>query len=613
MRILLINTTRFGDTLQMQPLIHVLRNQGHELAYVCLESFVEVAQLLDGLDHAFPIPGSYLLRNLSEKDGKEWYKSLQGVEDFAKTIHRHFDPQKIINLIPTPLARLLALRIQIQSQKKEANNSHTVEIVGFTLHEKGYKNNTNAWASYMEAVTRNRVSSPYNLSDLFTLLASESLLSQGAQNPRILPLDTKILEEGKALCRNLLLVGDKREHDLVHNIPQQSLKIESKDNEKVVPARQYIAFQLGASDAKRQWDVEHFVALSHILVEKGYIPILVGSAKEDALADKFFSLGGIAKNALGKTSIHLLAGLMSHCSLLITNDTGTMHLAAALEIPIIALFLATAQAWDTGAVSTDACFIEPNLDCHPCDFKIECPHNYKCRKAIPAHIVGELAIKRLSAGKWQQAFSEHTRIWKSIRDELGFLSLEALDILDKNPRYALYQMQRIVYKAIIDALQIAEGIDLRHIVKLDKNEKTSDNSYRSQVGLVVNRKLDVERVLNFYKPDFSLIQLEYINYEEKEHLQEVLSRLMEFFFLLSQQGKLIRQMPKMSQSFLLTNERIIASLKSIPYLVPLSYMWEYGMEKYGDDLDNFDTFARVIQVIIEAWLKELEANKAKMI
>ncbi len=586
MRILLINTTRFGDTLQMQPLIHALRNQGHELAYVCLENYIEVAKILDGLEHAFPIHGAYLLRTISSNDGKNWYKGVHSVEEYAKTIYTHFKPEKIINLIPTPLARLLSLRIS----KQEKNAQLQAPVVGFALQEEGYKNNTNAWATYMEAVTLNRVSSPYNLSDLFTLLSGESLHALGASNPLIQAIEPALLEEGRKIIRSLPL------QNAYENLLTNSVKpLEIENTSTVNTHTGVIALQLGASSEKRQWSIENFAKLSQILSEKGYTPLLVGSKSEERLAEQFYAKGGIAKNAIGKTTILTLASIIKQCSMLISNDTGTMHLAAALDIPIIGIFIATAQAWDTGAVSLDACFVEPNINCHPCNFTAICQNEYTCKKIIPAHIIAEIAIKRLSSKNWQHTFSEHTRIWKSIRDEFGFLSLKPLDILDKNPRYALYMMQRVVYKVLIhklEKLHFAENTLLNQAITSEL-----DNSFHTPHN---NNVVSCE--------DFSCIELDYVAHSEKVCLHEALSRLLELFFLFSQQGKLVRQMPKMSQAFLLTNERIIATFKSVPYLVPLAYIWGYGMEKYGANLDDFEKFAMVIQKVIEVWFSTIDSN-----
>ncbi len=678
MRILIINITRFGDTLQAQPLLHALSNQDHEIGLVCLENFTEPAQLLAGLSHLFPIPAPYLLKNLVSDKKKVWHNSLIALENFATTINNVFEPEIIINLTANLSARFLAKKIslfreikireKLSSQNQEnlktenfADTSltsatnfpiHSIEefltlkenktasenfsqlcpVLGFGFHGTCHRENTNIWATYIEAVTLNRISSPYNLSDGFTLLAGESLLKEGATSPAIAELNEDILKQAYEIYKNLPLEDGKKKSEEAENnnfLPNENLNstslepvdlkslvlkskeqvsknikedkekneaeenvrntnllhvptavpllLNSEESEKeynfVTTNAKIILLQLGASANKRQWAVEHFSRLSQIFVNKGYVPVIVGTSGEVALAEEFYEYDGIAKNAVGKTSILTLGGLLKQSSLLVTNDTGTMHLAAALEVPIIGIFIATAQPWDTGAVSTDACFIEPNLSCHPCNFSFKCQRENVCKTCISPEMVGEIADKRLKTGEWQHVFSEKARVWKSVRDKNAFLMLEPLDILEKNSRLSFFNMQRVVFKALLDRLEI-----------MDKEENSTQ----------VNEEFT-----------FSLKEPEFIEKKEREKLLVALENISELFFLLLQQGKLIHSVPKMSQAFLSTNQRIQDTYKAVPVLVPLAYIWAYGMEKYGASIDTFFVFIKIIQQLTDVWKKEL--------
>ncbi len=587
MRILIINITRFGDTLQMQPLIRALKNDGHEIAIACLENFVNVICLLQGVSHVFPIPASRMLRHLKEENGAQWLKSLIGLEDYIVNIRDNFDPERIINLTPLPSARLLSKRIGQEGRKDDRKSF--APVYGFTFDEKGYSNNTNAWATYMEAVTLNRVSSPLNLADLFTLIAGESLHTKGAQCAEIAPLEQRYIDNAIELINNLPL-------DNENLIPTENVSLTTSPcvtiqnaEDKLELSHKYVALQLGASREIRQYDIRHFAKLSALLAEKGFSPIIVGAPNEEHLALEFHEHGGIAKNAIGKTSIEELAALLKQCELLITNDTGTMHLAAAVNTPILGIFMATAQPWDTGAISTDACFVETRMPCHPCDFNTPCPNNNICRTSVCPEIIAEIALKRLINNEWGQFFSDTTRVWKSVRDKEGFLMLEAMDVLDKNARLALYTMQREVYKNLVARLQIALGgakdtndLDSRHIP--------------------LNAKLDRENLKDVPLPEYSMDYVLLVKPSERLKLKEKLSRLLELFLLLRQQGKLLGSVPKMSQMFLATNQQVIDTFKSIPYLVPLAYMWKFGMEKYGSKLEDFFNFSFIIQEVIQSWL-----------
>ncbi len=536
MRIIIINLTRFGDTLQSQPLMHTLKAKEHSLAYLGLENFVSAAQMLDGVSDVFGLPGGAILSHLCENKGDNWYNSLAILNDFVKHIHEAFSPDAILNLTPTNPARLLARKLSIY-------NGKDLPTFGFAFDEFGFQKNSTVWGNYIQAVTLNRISSPFNLSDGFTLLASTTLLTEGADNPSIRSSTPEDIVSAKKILNSLPLEGS-------------SDKLLDNNHTK------YIAFQLGASNEIRQWSTKNFALLSQLLAKEGYIPLLLGTAKEENLSIEFFSLGGVAKNALGRTNLPTLQAILQQCSLIVSNDTGTMHLAAAVKTPIVGIFLATAQPWDTGPVSIDACLVEPNLDCHPCDFRHTCKKNNICRKSIPAYDIAKIILDRLEHGSWQQHFSEDLRIWESVRDEFGFLSLKPLDIIDNNSRYSLYSMQRIVYKELLDILSNQQG------------------------GNTVQA--------TFQKFD-SLDPL------ESQKLKENLKNMLGLFDLLQQQSKLITQLPKMKQNFFATNQKIQMSLKAIDYLVPLAYMWEYGMEEYGNNLDEFSTFIDIIKDVMNKW------------
>ncbi len=557
MRIIIINFTRFGDTLQSQPLLHALKAQGHTLAWLCLENFASAVEMLDGLDAIFPFPSSLLLSLTRELDqnprSNSWHKALSVFENFAQNIENSFKPEAILNLTPINIALLTAKRLSMPRSKNgknlpsklsENSNTSNLPVLGFGLDDEGHIKNSTVWASYIQAVTLNRISSPFNISDGFTLLGVKSLLNKEAQNPKIRSLETETTKEVD---------------NFLHNLPIENANTNHK-------TRAYIGFQLGASNEIRQWDIKHFAKLSQIFVNQGYTPVLLGTKEEEHLAEQFYIAKGTAKNAIGKTNLKQLAALLEKCKLLITNDTGTMHLAAAVKTPIIGIFLATAQPWDTGPVSADACLIEPNLPCHPCDFSKKCSINNICRTSIPPKIIAEIALGRLEKNSWQKAFSEHARIWQSMRDEEGFLTLKPLDIIDKNQRFSLYSMQRTVYKEFLHLLSLrAENI-----------KGNAQIPPLLPIGSIENKKL-----------------------------RQNLDACLELFFLLEQQGKLLTTVPRMKQAFLATNQKILINLKDISYLVPLARMWEYGMESYGDNLDNFFQFIEIVKDVMENWKKSL--------
>src|SRR3989304_586171 len=90
--------------------------------------------------------------------------------------------------------------------------------------------------------------------------------------------------------------------------------------------------------------------------------------------------GGEGRDLTGKTGLLQLAALLERCQLLITNDTGTMHVAAAVGTPVVALFGST-NPTTTGPWGHGHTVVKKDVSCSPC-LKRVCPTDHPCMKLI---------------------------------------------------------------------------------------------------------------------------------------------------------------------------------------------------------------------------------------
>ena len=101
------------------------------------------------------------------------------------------------------------------------------------------------------------------------------------------------------------------------------------------------------------------------------------------------------ENLVGKTS---LVGLVEHlrqCRLLVTNDTGTMHLAAALGVPTVSIFGST-EPLLTGPLGAQHTVVRHHVPCSPC-FKRECPFgHYECMTGVRPETVAQRIMEHLA-------------------------------------------------------------------------------------------------------------------------------------------------------------------------------------------------------------------------
>ena len=142
----------------------------------------------------------------------------------------------------------------------------------------------------------------------------------------------------------------------------------------------------------KRWPEENFRAVAACWVRHGGVVSVVGSSKERAVGDAV--LAGLPQNKCfnfcGGTTLNQLMVLLKNAALCVANDSGVMHLAAALGTPGVAVFGPTDPA-ATAPVTDKWILLYRKIECAPC-FRRECADNV-CIKAITARMALE-AVRR---------------------------------------------------------------------------------------------------------------------------------------------------------------------------------------------------------------------------
>ena len=143
-------------------------------------------------------------------------------------------------------------------------------------------------------------------------------------------------------------------------------------------------------DAKK-WPEQHYVELGRQLVKQGKRVWIFGSPAEVATGKAIAeAIGEGAVNLAGRTSLLDAIDLLALCERVVTNDSGLMHLAAAIGTPVIALYGSTSPDF-TPPLADDARILRLGLDCSPC-FKRDCPLGHKdCLNQLhPDQVLAEM-------------------------------------------------------------------------------------------------------------------------------------------------------------------------------------------------------------------------------
>jgi heptosyltransferase II len=109
--------------------------------------------------------------------------------------------------------------------------------------------------------------------------------------------------------------------------------------------------------------------------------LIFGTAKEKPIGDQLIKvLGSCATDLTGSTTLSELISKIQRCRVLLTNDTGAMHLSSFLGVPTVAIFGSTEPAL-TGPLGEGHIVIRHHVECSPC-FLRECPIDFRCMKAV---------------------------------------------------------------------------------------------------------------------------------------------------------------------------------------------------------------------------------------
>ena len=144
----------------------------------------------------------------------------------------------------------------------------------------------------------------------------------------------------------------------------------------------------------KRWPAERFAALSRRLAEDGYAIWILGSPNDREIAQALVAaLPASVRNVVdltGRTDLGTAIDLMSIASIVVSNDSGLMHAAAAVDAPLVALFGSSSPAY-TPPSSPVAHIAKIDIACSPC-FKRECPlGHFRCMRDLSPDLVYNLA------------------------------------------------------------------------------------------------------------------------------------------------------------------------------------------------------------------------------
>jgi ADP-heptose:LPS heptosyltransferase len=381
--IAVVNFTRMGDLIQSGPLMRSLKNShpGSRLTLVVFKTFEGAAERLPMVDVVVPFDVDQWLRLLDARQG-DMGRANRLLQDFLAD-PRLSNIDLLVNLAHTPQSASLC---GLLNAKKS---------FGLIRDPNGHVSVHGEWFNYLFAVMRDRAFNPFNLVEIYTSINS----ARGHQRGLEFRVNDVDRSEASALLEGSGVSGDSP----------------------------YVVLQPGASSPSRQWSVASFSALAVRLLEHGMRSVVVGSREETELGERITAMSkGAAASIAGRTSVGSLGAILEGAYKLVSNDTGTIHLAAAVGTPTIGIYLGPASAKDTAPYASGHLVIEADLACAPCGYHDDCDHG-SCRHLVTVDDVIRLVVADIESARNLARNMAGLRVFETDVNDRGEFHLQPLN------------------------------------------------------------------------------------------------------------------------------------------------------------------------------------------
>jgi ADP-heptose:LPS heptosyltransferase len=389
--ILLVNITRLGDMLQATPTISGMKmeNPNCKITVLVEKQFAGICDLLPDIDEVVPLDLGTVVRALA-REGDGVIDAFSYIDEIVQDLRsRNFD--YCLNMSNSAYTAMLLKMLDIK------------HYGGWTSDDEGYRVIESDWAKLFASAVfhSNRHYNTLNLVDIFRCSADVE------KHPQ--QLQMKVDEASERYASELLSkTGFSNQGPL-------------------------IALQAGASQEKRQWLPHRFAKLIKILRDKYNARlVMTGTKSELPIIDKILAETGPQNIcvAAGQTSLVQLGALLKACDLLVTGDTGTMHMSVAVGTPVVSMFLASAFGFETGPYSEGNLVLQPIISCGPCNPTKLCSRP-DCHDLISPEFLAELTMARLAEDFHELPPSiqapKDVVVFRTFFDEFGFYDMKVLN------------------------------------------------------------------------------------------------------------------------------------------------------------------------------------------
>ncbi|RZD15988.1 MAG: hypothetical protein EVJ46_07260 [Candidatus Acididesulfobacter guangdongensis] len=376
-RIIILNLTRMGDIIQSTALFKKIKFFYPEsiVTLIISAEFYEITPFLSYIDDIRQV-------------------KLKGLTEMLKSANFEFNSAiyEAVNAMISDEIKNIKYDIAINLSHDEFSvyflyMLNSKRNIGISITREGNIVSNDKMIAYLFSAVRNRKASVLNLVDIYArcldgLPENRNKYYKADRNEIALSFKNETIAEFK------------------NNLQEYGIRPEAGD---VI-----VSFAIGASMKSKKWHMDYFAALAGMLLNyNAKIKIALLGAPYDIenglyiekkiaeteTGEEFLAARRLI-NLTGKTSIAGLAYTVGASKLLITHDTGTMHIGVGLKIDLVVIYTGHVGFMETGPYAENMALVTPDIGCFPCDFHIKCM-NPVCKNLIKPEYIFDIAKTKL--------------------------------------------------------------------------------------------------------------------------------------------------------------------------------------------------------------------------
>jgi len=399
-RIIILNLTRMGDIIQSTALFKKIKFF-YPKSFVTLivsTEFYEITHFLPYIDE---------IRQVNLKSLTELLKFSNF--SFNSAVYR-----EVSAMIPDEIKNIkYDLAINLSHDQFSVYFLYMLNSkknIGISITREGNIVSNDKMIAYLFSAVRNRKASVLNLVDVYAGCLDELPENRESRNKYYAAGRNELsLSFNTALNTSVntsfntaadTAANKKTIAKFKNNLKEYGIRPEAGDI--------IVSFAIGASMKSKKWHMDYFAELALMLLE--YNPkikiVLLGAPydiesglyiekklAETETGEKFIAAQRFI-NLTGKTSVAGLVYTVGASKLLITHDTGTMHIGVGLHIDLIVIYTGHVGFMETGPYAQNMVLVTPDISCFPCDFHIKCM-NPVCKNFIKPEYIFDIAKTKL--------------------------------------------------------------------------------------------------------------------------------------------------------------------------------------------------------------------------